>query len=193
MAAPEVSLLPPVDTSTHLTLVELERRFAALPSSPSESGRVVMLSARTDDGNRLLPRRALLTANGGLTGDRWAASGGEPVNQIAAMEAPVASLIANGQPLALFGDNLFLELDLSSSNLPVGSRVQIGAAELEITPFPHDGCHKFGARFGGDALRFVSSRELRPRNLRGIYLRVIEDGPVEVGDPIAVLKRGELN
>jgi MOSC domain-containing protein YiiM len=54
---------------------------------------------------------------------------------------------------------------------------------------PHNGCRKFQARFGQDALRFVSMKDLRHRNLRGIYMRVVEPGDVRPGDPVAVLAR----
>ncbi len=80
----------------------------------------------------------------------------DPEMQIAVMQPDVAALIANGQPLTLFGDALFLELDLSTANLPAGSRLRVGAALLEVTPAPHNGCRKFQARFGAEALRFVS-------------------------------------
>jgi MOSC domain-containing protein YiiM len=53
--------------------------------------------------------------------------------QLAVMQQDIADLIANGQPLTLFGDNLFLELDLSTGNLPIGSRLQAGRAILEVT------------------------------------------------------------
>jgi MOSC domain-containing protein YiiM len=53
---------------------------------------------------------------------------------------------------------------------------------------PHDGCRKFRARFGADALRLVARRETRGRNLRGIHLKVVEDGDVCVGDEIQVLR-----
>jgi MOSC domain-containing protein YiiM len=52
----------------------------------------------------------------------------------------------------------------------------------------NNGCRKFQARFGADALRFVSKPELRPRKLRGIYVRVVESGEVRPGDPIRVLR-----
>jgi len=42
------------------------------------------------------------------------------------------------------GDNLILELDLSSKNLPPGSRVRIGGAILEVTPLAHNGCRDSG-------------------------------------------------
>src|SRR5262245_56975072 len=110
--------------------------------------------------------------------------------QIAVMQKDVAEMIANGQSLTLFGDCLILDLDLSSANLPAGSRVKVGAATLEVTPEPHNGCMKFRSRFGADALRFVSIRELRHRNLRGIYMRVAEAGEVGARDPVEVISRG---
>jgi MOSC domain-containing protein YiiM len=105
------------------------------------------------------------------------------------MQRDVAELIANGQPLTLFGDNLFLELDLSAANLPVGSQVRAGGATLEVAAKAHNGCHKFRARFGGDALQFVWKRELRHLNLRGIYMRVIEAGEIAPGDSVEVIAR----
>lgn len=112
--------------------------------------------------------------------------------QLAVMQLDVAELIANGQPLALYGDNLFLDLDLSTRNLPLGSRVRAGDVVLEVTPAPHNGCRKFRARFGDEALRFVSSPSLRSRNLRGIYLRVVAAGEVACGDAVEVLSRPDV-
>ena len=105
------------------------------------------------------------------------------------MQTGVAEMVANGQPLALFGDNLFVDLDLSVANLPIGSRLRVGGASVEVTPMPHEGCHKFNKRFGGDALRFVNIKPTRHLNLRGIYWRVIEAGEIEVGSTVQVLSR----
>ena len=101
----------------------------------------------------------------------------------------IAELIANGQPLTLFGDNLFLDLDLSAANLPPGSRLRAGTATLEVTPEPHDGCRKFRERFGDAALRFVAKRDRRPLNLRGVYMRVVDEGEIAAGDSVQVLSR----
>ena len=91
--------------------------------------------------------------------------------------------------LTVFGDILFLALDLSVENLPTGSRLRLGRALLEVTVKPHNGCRKFAARFGHDALRLVANPQLRHRNLRGIYLCVVEAGEVAVGDAVAVVSR----
>jgi hypothetical protein len=177
------------DTTRHVTFEALVAARAALPPAPRRSGRLFMLVRRSeDDHRREFPRTAHLTPEGGLPGDAWSRKG-EPdlTAQLAVMEAPIAELIANGQPLGLFGDNLFVELDLSVENLPIGTRLRIGGAELEVTPKAHNGCKKFKARFGEDALRFVSDKTLRHLNLRGIYFRVVSPGEVTVGDAIDVL------
>ena len=178
------------DPARHHQLDHLERELGALPSTPKNAGRVVLIVRRCEGGRRETPDRAHLAADGGLPGDAWGRrKEPSPEEQIAVMQRDVAELIANGQPLMLFGDNLFLELDLSQTNLPPGSRVRVGNATLEVTPKPHDGCHKFRARFGSDALRFVSKPDLRHRNLRGIYMRVLEGGEVSVGDAVEVIAR----
>jgi MOSC domain-containing protein YiiM len=175
-----------------LTLEALRRAFEALPGAPVQRGRLALIVRRQELGRREAPQRLRLSPETGVPGDAWSTRGQpDPAGQIAVMQADVARLIANGQPLELFGDNLFLELDLSSGNLLPGSRVRIGAAILEVTAKPHDGCRKFRARFGSDALHFVADREQRHRNLRGIYMRVLEAGEVCVGDAVEVASRGE--
>jgi len=60
---------------------------------------------------------------------------------------------------------------------------------VEVSPLPHNGCLKFKARFGQDALLFVQSPAIRPENRRGIHWRVIEPGEIRVGAAIEVLSR----
>ncbi|MEO6028044.1 MAG: MOSC domain-containing protein [Candidatus Binatia bacterium] len=168
----------------------LVERSERMPAAPRDAGRVVLLVTRVAGGRRACLDLVRLTADDGMPGDAWKRkTPDKPDAQLAVMQADVATLIAHGQPLPLFGDNLFLDLDLSAANLPIGSRVRAGAAVLEVTPKAHNGCVKFKGRFGGDALRFVAHPERRHRNLRGIYLRVVEDGEVGVGDAVTVLRR----
>ena len=89
------------------------------------------------------------------------------------------------------GDQLYLDLDLSEDNLPVGTRLTIGdpaagGAVIEVTAIPHTGCAKFVERFGGEAMRFVNGTTGRPMRLRGLNARVVRAGRVRPGDPVGV-------
>ena len=69
-----------------------------------------MLMRRGDGGQREVLRRVELSPEAGIPGDAWFRSA-QPKRdrQIAVMQKDVAELIANGQPLTLFGDCLILE------------------------------------------------------------------------------------
>jgi MOSC domain-containing protein YiiM len=181
---------PTGDAAHHRPLQELEAGLRALPAAPREVGRVALIVRRRADGVRETPERAQLGTDAGVTGDGWGRRPPrDPEAQLAVMRRDVAELIAGGQPLSLFGDNLFVDLDLSAANLPQATRIRVGAAVVEVTAKPHDGCLKFKGRFGLDALRFVQAKPTRSQNLRGIYWRVVEPGEVRVGDEIRVLAR----
>jgi MOSC domain-containing protein YiiM len=181
---------PHGDSTRHLPFAELETRLRALPVAPKDSGRLALIVCRTAEGVRETPERVHLTAGEGVPGDSWGRRTPPKYEaQLAVMRRDVAELIANGQPLTVFGDNLFVDLDISASNLPTGTRLRVGGAIVEVTPLPHDGCAKFKGRFGPDALRFVNAKPTRDQNLRGIYWRVVESGEAAVGAPIQVLER----
>ncbi len=183
---------PNGDESRHRKLADLEEGLRALRLSPRDSGRLVLLVRRRADGVRERPERVRLTPEDGLPGDGWSRRPpGDPEAQLAVMRRDVADLIAGGQPLDVFGDNLFVDLDISAANLPFGTRLRVGGATVEVTAKPHNGCHKFQGRFGPDALRFVQAKPTRDQNLRGIYWKVIAAGEARVGDPIRVLARGD--
>jgi MOSC domain-containing protein YiiM len=78
-------------------------------------------------------------------------------------------------------------MDLSPANLPAGTRLGIGSAEIEITDVPHNGCAAFIRRYGRDAGVFVNTGEGRRLRLRGIYGRAVKDGVVRVGDKVVKL------
>lgn len=98
-------------------------------------GRVALLVAREPGEARHTPAFVVLTVEGPVPGDRWAPERDpERASQVTAMEVGVGEWIANGQDLALFGDNLVVDLALDEANLPVGSRVRAGTAVLEVPP-----------------------------------------------------------
>jgi hypothetical protein len=178
------------DPHRHLNRAALVAALEGLPRAPRDEGTIALMVARGPKGERTLLAEALLTREGGLPGDRWAGNGKYgPEYQLATMRVGFARAVANGQPLELHGDNLFIDLDVSSENLPTGSRVRAGEALLEVTPQAHNGCKKWVQRFGLDAMQLNLAPGYRNLHLRGIYLRVIEDGRVRCGDRIAVVSR----
>ena len=182
---------PQGDVTCHRPLAALEAGLGALPAASKDAGRLVLIVRRRPDGVRETPDRVRLERETGVPGDGWyRRPPRDPEAQLAVTRRDVAELIANGQALTLFGDNLFVDLDLSAGNLPTGARLRVGGAVVEVTPKPHNGCRKFQGRFGADAFRFVQAKPTRDQNLRGIYWKVVEAGEVYVGAEIRVLSRG---
>ena len=179
------------DAARHRPLVELAAGLCGLAELPKHAGRLAAIVLRRADGVRDTPDCVLLTPEEGVPGNRWGRQTPHASDaQLAVMRRDVAELVANGQPLTLFGDNLFVDLDISAANLPPGARLLVGDAVVEVTPKPHNGCHKFEGRFGHDALEFVNAKSTRHLNLRGIYCKVVKPGKVAVGETIHVLLRG---
>jgi MOSC domain-containing protein YiiM len=171
-------------------MAELQAGVRALPKAPSDLGTVTLIVCRQADGVRMAPEAVHLTPEEGVPGDGWSRRPPrDPDGQIAVMGRDVAELIANGQPLTVFGDNFIVELDLSAANLPAGTRLGVGEAVVEVTAKPHNGCLKFRDRFGKDALSLVQAPETRHWNLRGIYWKVVQAGRVAPASPIRVLSR----
>jgi MOSC domain-containing protein YiiM len=169
----------------HLSAEALAAGLDGIRLAPADHGRVELIVRRPDVDQRELLDEAVLDLDQGLVGDSWTARGSTGDRQITLMNARVAALVAvdpDRRPLA--GDQLYVDLDLSHDNLPAGTRVRLGDAVVEITAEPHLGCHKFSARFGPEALRFVNSPDGRHLRLRGANARVVVGGTVRAGDPV---------
>ncbi|MFO0728774.1 MAG: hypothetical protein U1E65_33660 [Myxococcota bacterium] len=179
-------------------MVDLEAAWRALPRSPQGLGRVRFICQRQADGTHHTPDRVTITRQAGLVGDRWSLSPAPNVEaQVTLMDFQVASLVAGpDRPLDGVGDNFLVDLDLSVPSLPVGSRLRIGSAILEVTAKPHRGCKKFQQRFGDAALEWIgqgsnAEGQWPERRLRGVNCRVIEGGTVALLDAIQVLGAAE--
>jgi hypothetical protein len=112
----------------------------------------------------------------GLVGDSWStrrsnrtADGSpHPDMQLNIMNARAAALVAvekDRWPLA--GDQLYIDMDLSTANLPAGTQLALGTAVIEVTDQPHTGCVKFVAR--------------------GINAKVVQPGSIRVGGVVKKL------
>lgn len=175
----------------HLSLTELEAGIENIRQSPKDNGTLKMIVRRPADDEREILDRGELDPLEGLIGDNWKARGSKhspdgsanPNMQITIMNARTIALIAkNPERWPLAGDQLYMDMDLSTDNLPPGTRLALGTAVLEVSAAPHTGCNKFSSRFGPEAMKFVNSAEGKQLHLRGINAKVVQAGTIQVGD-----------
>lgn len=174
----------------YLTPEQIEVASQKALSSPKEVGSIDMIVVRRAVDAREVRQEAYFSPEGGLEGDRWANKHDpERLAQIAIINTRFLKEIAMEDPerMALAGDNLVVDLNLTEENLPVGTQLKAGEVLFEVSSKPHLGCAKLARRFGQDVLRHVNVKENRPLKLRGIYLRVLEAGVIRVGDQMVRL------
>lgn len=178
---------------TQFTLEQLKTQLNHIQASPKESGRVLLIVRRPTTEEREVIAQGRLIPASGLEGDNWRERGStamtdgsaNPEAEITLMNSRVIQALTQDETRwALAGDQFFVDFDLSEENIPAGSRLAMGSAILEVSPLPHNGCKKFSARFGVDALKFISMAENKPLRMRGINAKIIQAGDVKQGDPI---------
>lgn len=177
------------------TLAQLDAGVAHLAESPTEEGTVELVLRRPAVGDREVLAAAELRVGVGVVGDNYLERGStmtpdgaaHPDAQLNIMSSRAVDLVAGGarDRWALAGDQLFVDLDLSVDNLPVGTRLRVGTAVIEVAAKPHTGCAKFRERFGIDAARWVNQETEQRR--RGLCAKVVADGTVRPGDAIVKL------
>ncbi len=180
----------------HLTTEQLEAGLGHVRASPADNGTLELIVQRPEVEARVVLDEAELNQAEGLAGDNWNQraskrtedGGPHPDMQLNLMNSRILSLIAQSpERMALSGDQLVVDLDLSDANLAPWTKLAIGSAVIEITDQPHRGCAKFTKRFGLDAHRFVNSELGEELHLRGVNARVITPGTIRRGDTITKL------
>ena len=175
----------------HLSMEELEAGLDEIRRSPKDEGKLELIVRRPQLGEREVLEEGELDLVRGLVGDNWITRGSSrtadgsshPDMQLNIMNSRVIALLAQDKERwRLAGDQLFINMDLSTENLPAGTRLALGSAVIEVTPQPHTGCNKFVERFGLAAMKFVNSTIGRQLCLRGINAKVVKSGVIRVGD-----------
>jgi hypothetical protein len=181
----------------HLSEDELISGLESIQASPKDQGTLDLIVIRPAHNERKVLSVCALSARLGVHGDDWADfcwktlpdGSPDPDVQVTLINSRCVDLLAQDKSRwSLAGDQLYVDLDLSEDNLPVGQRLAVGSTILQITAIPHTGCGAFSERYGPAALEFVNSPIGKQLHLRGIYARVIHDGTVKQGDLITKIK-----
>lgn len=165
-------------------------RFAR--AAPVGRGRVDYLINRPSEGVHDPVDELYLDADAGIRGDRWRETAWlrlpdgspDPRVQVSLTNTQVMQCFTGTEPDAVFrcGDNIYTDLNLTEAALPVGTRLQIADAVLEVSDVVNDACGKFAQRFGVEAFQCVRQPENLPLRLRGIFCSIIISGRVRRGD-----------
>lgn len=126
-------------------------------------------------------QEADLTVNWGIDGDAHAGNWHRQVSLLS--EEKIEAFRAKGAEVSFgaFGENLIVE-GFDFAKLPVGSRFQIGDAELEMTQIGKE-CHSHCEIYK------VMGDCIMPRE--GVFAEVITPGHIKVGDEIILLPEGQ--
>lgn len=176
---------------TYRTTDELEAGIAGVIDAAKDQGAVRLVVRRPGKGQREVLAQGELDTELGLVGDDWINRPGmnsdkpSPYAQVTVMSAQAAELISGDpepEPWAQCGDQLYIDLDISQSNMPPSTRIGIGDAVLEVQAEPHTGCAQFRGWWGSEALRFINTERGRELRMRGVNTVVIQSGTVRPGD-----------
>ena len=181
----------------HLTMEELRAGMEEIRRSPKSEGVLRLIVRRPSVDGREILEEGQLDTEEALVGDTWRLrqsvrtpdGSPHPDMQLNIMNARVTALLAVDEgrwPLA--GDQLYVDMDLSTANLPAGTQLALGTAVIAVTDQPHTGCAKFVSRFGVDAMKFVNSPLGRELCLRGINAKVVRPGTIRQGDVVRKLR-----
>jgi hypothetical protein len=179
-----------------LTVVELDARWSDMPAPPLDHGKVIQVCVRPDIDRRAFPEELELCPKRGAIGDRWERrtwmhlpdGSPDPRVQVAVASSRLMEFLrvltgCDHHP----GDTLIVDLELGVENLPVGTRLAVGSAVIEVSDVDNDACTKFAAHFGSDVFNWIRAEASQAKRLRGLFARVVTGGVVRNGDQVRIV------
>jgi hypothetical protein len=181
-----------MSATLHRTREELEAGLHEIFRAPRDAGTLELIVRRPAVGQREILDEAQLDPGTGLVGDNWvrAAAGQRPMARASRNAVERDERARRGaagtaaRAMALAGDQLYVDLDLGTENLPPGTRLTLGSAVIEITAVPHTGCSKFAQRFRPAGRRVRQFADRKQFRFRGLNAKVVQGGAVRTGDPV---------
>jgi len=165
-------------------------------AAPKDKAPILQLCVRPDEGKREYVEEIQFDSAQGIAGDRWIRKTwiytpeGEPDPriQVCILGSRVLQLLCRDPERTVYpGDNIVADMDFSESNLPIGSRIQVGTAVLEVSDVFNTACSKWRKRHGTPSLRWINLPENKPHRLRGILCSIAQSGKAKLADRIVKL------
>jgi MOSC domain-containing protein YiiM len=152
-----------------------------MPPSQESTAFVVSVNISETKGVRKTPiPQGDLTPAAGLEGDAHAGDWHRQLSLLAQESIDYMRGLGLEVGPGDFAENITTQ-GLILHTLPVGSRLVLGPVEVEVTQIGKE-CHT------GCAIRQQAGDCIMPR--QGIFVRVLNPGPVRPGDPVRLLRRG---
>lgn len=177
-------------------LAELQAALPEVMAAPKDHGIIHSLCLRPEPNQRQMVGQITLTVDQGIPGERWltapwltlADGTPDPRIQVSVLSTRVMDLVwRNRQTSPHPGDPIVADMDLSQANLPVGSRLQVGTAVIEVSDAFNDGCVKWKTRYGTAAKDWITLPDNRALRIRGILCRVVQNGVLRLSDRLIKL------
>ena len=181
---------------TFKTIDELNAHLPHICNAPKDAGAIHKLCYRPGFGKREFVDELSLTVENGVKGDRWKEYGwlklpdgsSDPRIQVCILQKRVLDCVwQEGDEVAYPGDSMIVDMDMSEANLPIGSRLQIGSAIIQVSDVFNDACTKWAARYGKQSRQWINLPDNLPLRLRGILCLVVQDGKVNRTDRLQKL------
>lgn len=176
------------------SLDECQAALPAILAAPKHSAPIDQLCFRTNIGMRAFVDQIDLSVTHGIKGDRWLTNPWltlddgrpDPRIQISVLQKQVMDLCWRDRENTPHpGDPLVVDMDLSEQNLPAGTRLIAGSAELEVSDYFNSGCKKWSDHYGHQSLKWINLPENRKYRLRGMLCKIVKDGTIHAGDTLS--------
>lgn len=174
-----------------VTRAELDAALPHVMAAPKDRAAIEMLCLRPSFNERRFVDEIQLTQDQGIPGERWLEmpwlrtenDAPHPGIQVCILPKRVLDLVwRDRENTAHPGDTFIADMDMSLQNLPTGTILQAGSAQLKVSDVFNDGCVKWKVRYGKDAKDWITANGHPELRLRGILCSVHKNGTIRNGD-----------
>ncbi|MCH6256273.1 hypothetical protein MLD52_06920 [Puniceicoccaceae bacterium K14] len=179
------------DQHSTLDFLQSKRNWAL--QAPKNNAPILTLCVRPNEGERQFVKSIQFDPIEGIIGDRWIRKTWmylpngkpDPRIQVCILGSRVLQLVRRESEEMIYpGDNIIADMDFSEENLPIGQKLQIGTAIIEVSDVFNTACSKWAERYGNDALKWINLPDNKPHRLRGILAQIIQAGKATLQDTI---------